>query len=119
MKPFIIACICLLSFSVTSCKKEYQAKVSFWFNQSKSNALITLNNVTLLTIFIEEKQAGTMNPEDWKIGPDCDGANYTLTQTLSSEVPETFDYSIRDQNGAERFAGSFTLSKDACINIEL
>lgn len=129
------------AFILTSCKKEgctdsdatnydpkakendnscsYQAKTSFWFNQSKSNAMITLGFVTELTVYIDEKDAGKMDPADWKPGPDCDGANFTITNNFSGDDSETFNYSVRDQNGAEISSGSYTCSPDDCINIQL
>lgn len=97
----------------------YHGSVSFWFNQSMSNSMITLGGVTGLTIFIDEISSGTMDPADWKIGPDCGGANFTISVDLGGTESKLFDYAVRDQNGALKFSGQSAVGPNECQNIQL
>jgi hypothetical protein len=97
----------------------YKSQVSFWFNQSTSNAMILLGNATHLYIYLDETLAGEMDPADWEVGPDCGGGNYTLELDMGTQKSKTYNYSVRDQNGAEKFSGMFTNTGGMCDNLQL
>lgn len=96
----------------------YQTKVSFWFNQNISNAWIT-QGVTILNIYFDDVQVGSMDPADWKPGPDCDGNNYTITYDLGLVDTKTVFCVVRNQSGNNKFSTEITLYNGSCHNIEI
>lgn len=107
------------AFLFTGCKKENISHTSFWFKKGISDSMISLNGATELTVYIDEVSAGTIAASDWKIGPDCNGANFTIINNLGKETSKQFNYIIRDQFGDDRFSGNYTANKDECLSIEL
>lgn len=116
MKRFILI---LTLLALVSCLKENTSKTSFWFKKGISDSMINLNGATELTVYIDEVSVGVIAASDWKAGPDCDGANFTIVNNLGKEKSKQFNYIVRDQFGDDRFAGSYTAIKDECLSIEL
>jgi len=140
MNKLIIITITIFSFVLIGCSKkgcvdsdsitydseakkddgtcQYQGNVSFWFNQNVSGFLVSYN-VTMLTIYIDNASVGSISVNDWKSGPDCNGANFTVIESLGELKTKTFSYSARDQNGTQHFSGSFTITPNSCVNVQL
>lgn len=118
MKKWILI-LTLVALVFTSCKKENASHTSFWFKKGISDAMINLNGATELTVYIDEVSVGVIAANDWKSGPDCNGANFTIVNNLGKEDSKTFNYIVRDQFGDDRFTGSYTAIKDECLSIEL
>lgn len=142
-KMFFIVAIIGLSFTSTSCLKRFkkgctfedatnydkkvgqddgsctfESKTSFWFKQTKSNSLNN-SGVTNLTVFIDEISVGNLNPTEWKVGPDCDGGNFTINNNWIGTNSKYINYLINDQNGTKRFEGDIFLTPASCNNVEL
>lgn len=96
----------------------YESKTSFWFNQTTASFLLSYG-VTELTLYIDDVSSGTMDPADWKAGPDCDGENFTIVNDLGGLASGEFSYSVRDQAGTQQFYGTYTSTANACQNIQL
>ncbi len=97
----------------------YEAKTSFWFTEGVSVFLVDAYNVTELTVYIDYVSAGTMDPAEWKIGPDCDGENFTIINDLGVSSGDNFSYSVRDNFGTEQFKGTYSLVGNDCQSIQL
>ncbi len=118
MKKLILV-LALAMLVLASCKKENTSYTSFWFKKGISDAMINFNGATELTVYIDEVSVGVIAANDWKSGPDCNGANFTIVNNLGKEDSKTFNYIVRDQFGDDRFTGSYTAIKDECLSIEL
>ncbi|MBK6526204.1 MAG: hypothetical protein IPG07_12035 [Crocinitomicaceae bacterium] len=141
MKRYLVMTILSFSATLISCKKEgctdpqafnynadanendgtctYQSRTSFWFNQTTSNWLSVTNGITSLNIYLNEVLAGTMDPTDWKVGPDCGGDNFTITNNHGGTPTKSWAYEVRDQNGTLQYSGSITNSANDCTNVQL
>jgi len=119
MKRQVILILIVGTFLFTGCKKENTSQTSFWFKKSTSEAMINLNGATEVTVFVNEVSVGTIAASDWKTGPNCNGANFTIVNNLGKETNKKFNYIVRDQLGDDRFSGSYTAFKDECLSIEL
>jgi len=97
----------------------FEANTSFWFKESTSNTLTGWQNVTELNIYINEKFVGNIDPSDWKVGPDCGGANFTVKNSWTGQETFHITYKITDQSGNQKFNGDKDISPNACENIEL
>ncbi len=97
----------------------YESQTSFWFNKTTSDNLTMSQGVTELTVFIDNVSVGTMDPTDWKIGPDCGGDNFNFDNDLGSSSSLSFDYLVNDQSGITRFSGSFVVGANECLSIRL
>ena len=113
----LILILTLIVFA--SCKKENTSHTSFWFKKSTSDYMVNIVGATELTVYINDVSAGVIAASDWKSGPDCNGVNFTIINNLGKETNKTFNYVVRDQLGDDRFSGSYTAHKDACLSIEL
>lgn len=112
--PFV-----LFTLLFSSCKKENQSQVSFWFKESISNYLMNIEGSTSLSIYIDEQLKGNIPISEWKPGPDCGGLNFTTTVELGKEDSKNFNYIVRDQSGDDKFNGTFTAENESCLSIEL
>ena len=143
-KNIIVILVLVLGFASTSCLKRfkkgctyeeatnydekvgqddgtctYESKTSFWFNESQSYSLINYNDVTMLSVYVDEKLVGTIDPADWKVGPDCNGANFTVNTNWTGINSLNVGYLINDQNGTKRYEGGVFLTGNSCNNVEL
>lgn len=98
---------------------QYQGKTSFWFNENISNWLVNNYNVTSLTVYMDNVEVGTMDPADWKVGPDCDGDNFTVINDLGNNQSYDYSYMLNDQTGTQRFNGTVTVTANTCSNVQL
>ncbi|MGB1102326.1 MAG: hypothetical protein ACPG21_01725 [Crocinitomicaceae bacterium] len=97
----------------------YEAKTSFWFSEGVSAFLVGPYDVTELTVYMDDVAVGTMDPADWKIGPDCNGENFTVVTDLGTFSGKNFTYSVRDNFGTEQFSGTVSLVGNDCKSVEL
>lgn len=140
MNKFVFI-LSIILISTVSCKKEgctasnaanydseaqkddgsclYEAKTSFWFGEGVSAFLVGPYDVTELTVYMDDVSVGTMDPADWKIGPDCNGENFTVVTDLGSFSGKNFSYSVRDNFGTEQFKGNVSLVGNDCKSVEL
>ena len=76
--------------------------------------------MTTLTVFIDDVSYGTINPSDWAVGPECNGANrFTTTIIIGDTDNKLVNYEINDQSGGTRFAGYVTVTADQCNSTQL
>jgi len=136
---YLIFSFCLI-ITFTSCKKGcndataanyddkakkndgscyYEAKISFWFSEGKSLSFIDGYGIESLSVFLDESQAGTIDPANWSVGPDCDGANFTVTHNMGVDKEKNVNYMVNDQTGFTRYEGIISLIAGDCINIQL
>lgn len=137
----IILFIVSFSLVVLSCKKEgcmnenatnydaevkkddgschFEAKTSFWFSEGVSEFLVGPYEVTALTVYMDDVSVGTMDPADWKVGPDCNGENFTVVTDLGGFTGKKYSYSVRDNNGTQQFYGTVSLVGNDCKSVEL
>ena len=102
-----------------SCTYNYNGKISFWFNEYRSNTLVD-NGVTNLTVYIDDASVGTMNPSNWTAGPECDGANrLTVTLQLGNYSNKNINFIVRDQSGSSQFSGSIEAEANNCVSRQL
>lgn len=97
----------------------YEANASFWFDPGVSGFLVGAYDVTELTVYIDDVSVGKMDPADSKIGPDCNGENFTIVVDLGTVPKKNFGYSVRDNFGTEQFVGSVLLEGNECKSVEL
>jgi len=141
MRSYLLIAISFFTLALMSCKKEgcmdsqavnynvdanendgsctYQSKTSFWFNQNTSGWLSVTYSVTSLSVYMDDILVGTMDPTDWKVGPDCGVDNFTVTNDHGSLPTKSWAYEVRDQNGTLQFSGSVTNIANDCKNIQL
>ncbi len=141
MKPYLITAILSFSILLTACKKEgctdslavnydaeanendgtcsFQSQTSFWINQNISNWLSVTYGITSLNVYMNDVLVGTMDPTEWKVGPDCGGDNFTVTNDLGSVKAKSSNYEVRDQNGNLQFSGTVSNTANDCTSIEL
>ena len=141
MKPLVIVAIAALTILITGCEKEgcmnqsavnfnadadvddgsctYESRTSFWFNEYISNWLSVNYGVTLLSVYLDDVLVGTMNPTDWKVGPDCGGGNFTVTSIHGGAITKSFTYQVRDQSGNLQFDGTINNTANECKSVEL
>ncbi len=99
-------------------KCEFESKVSFWFNESTSNNLVSYG-VTTLHVYVDDKEVGQINVSDWKVGADCGGNNLTARNAYTGTEKKTYTYKGRSQDGTLYFQGTFQASPNECRSIEL
>ncbi|MDF3028570.1 MAG: hypothetical protein K0S23_2877 [Fluviicola sp.] len=97
---------------------EFESRVSFWFNQSTSNFLVSYG-VTTLHIYVDDQAVGEINVSDWKIGADCGGNNLTIPTNYTETETKVYQYEARSQTGTLHFEGTFTASPNECLSVEL
>ena len=75
-----------------SCVYDNSGDVSFWFNESRSSTLIS-SSVTSLTVYFDDVSVGTINPEEWAVGPECNGENrFTVTVEIGNDLSKSINY---------------------------
>lgn len=68
---------------------------------------------------MDDVSDGTMDSAAWKIGPDCNGENFTVVMDLKGDVSANFAYSVRDNTGTQQFSGTISLIGNDCKSVEL
>jgi hypothetical protein len=102
-----------------SCTYNYTGEISFWFNESRSITWVS-SGVTTLTVYFDDVAHGTIDPEKWTIGPECNGEDtYTTTIEIGAVTSENVSYVIRDQTGASKVNGTINVTKDECKSKQL
>lgn len=141
MKVNLLLILLTTAFALSSCKKEgctdpeafnynqdanendgsctYQSHTSFWFNQNISNWLAVTYGITSLSVYMNDVLVGTMDPTEWKVGPDCGGANFTVTNDHGGATSKAWAYEVRDQNGNIQFYGTVSNTANDCKSVEL
>lgn len=141
MRSYLLLAILSCTLALIGCKKEgctdpqafnydadadendgtctYQSQTSFWINQNISNWLSVTYGVTTLSVYMNDVLVGTMDPADWKVGPDCGGDNFTVTNDHGSVTSKSWAYEVRDQNGNLQFYGTVSNTANDCKSVEL
>ena len=107
---------------------QYTGNVVFWYQYGVADSLQTLG-VTSLSYYISGQLAGTSPlyhmfwmPDPWFgiEGPYCgEDSAVTFSRNWETQRNPSFNYSIKDQNGSERFSGNVTFNAGQCVKVQI
>ena len=104
---------------------QYSGDVVFWYYDNLADSLQALG-VTSLSFYINGQSAGTspLYHPAWPMfsfnGPYCgQDSAVTFSKNWEAQRSPLFSYSIKDQNGSERFSGSVIFIAKECVRVQL
>ena len=101
-----------------SCK--YEGEVVFWYGESVSNGLVA-DGSNQLTFTVDGNIVGsTASNVFWTSSPNCgQNGSITVTMDLGNSTNLAGNYSVRDQDDFEIWAGVVNFTANTCSSIEL
>lgn len=99
---------------------EYEGEAVIWYGETASQGLIN-DGATALTFYVNGDVVGSSaTTVFWAQEPNCgENGSITITRPLGRNKSQSYNLSVKDQDGIEYWNTTLTITGNTCLVFEL